>query len=147
MIMWWKKEVDTAPELVGTRLTKLIVVKGFSHEKTLVIWFCTYKDEVWPPSSHCRHHSVIFLTVNCDTRINLRNECTRVMSILLLTHPHILEYFFCHFDTRNFLNHFRVKSASSPIRTSTDQKKGESASDVLFRSPNNSSFSTFLSRR
>ena len=77
------------------------------------------------PSSHCGRWTLILCTVTLDPWMHWCVARTKVMSSLLLTYLHVLEYVFRHFVTRQLAILFRVDVASNPSRPSTEATKGE----------------------
>ena len=75
------------------------------------------------PSSHCRHWTLILCAGTLDPRMYRSVARTKLMTILLLTFPHVLEEGCLHFVARRLDILFGVDFASTPIIPSTEATK------------------------
>ena len=77
------------------------------------------------PSSHCGRCTMIRCAGNRNPSMQQWVARTKVITILLLTYPHVLEYDCFHLVARRLANLFRVAVASTPSSPSTEATKGE----------------------
>ena len=77
------------------------------------------------PSSHCGHCTLILCSDTLDPRIQRCMAHTKMMAIILLMFPKVLEYGCCHIVVRLLANLLRVAPAYTPSIPSTEATKGE----------------------
>ena len=68
---------------------------------------------------------LILCTGNLDLKMHWCVALTKVMEILLLTYPHVLEYGCCHFFARHLAILFRVSAASTSSKTLAEGKSAK----------------------
>ena len=77
------------------------------------------------PSSHCGRCTLIRCAVTRDPRMQQWLARNKVIAILLLAYPHVLEHDCFHLVARRLPNLLRFSLASNPSSPSTEATKGE----------------------
>ena len=81
------------------------------------------KGEVRPCLPICKRRVLIKADRKFEPKIYRRTSCNRLMEILPLTNSNVLEYGWHHLDVRRILRRFRMTSAPSPSRPSSEHMK------------------------
>ena len=95
-------------------------------------------------SSHCGIWEMLIIADTYNPHIYRLVAFKKVIFILLLTYPHIWEYFCCHFPAWWIAIHFNVASLYVTRKPSMEHKRDRISSDVGGKLSDNSSYFTFL---
>ena len=91
----------------------------------VISWSAYLKMLSLEPSHHCRRRPLILCAGTLYPHMNWCVDSTKVMTVLLLTYPHVLEKGCSQFFARRLAILFRVVVASTPSIPSTEATKGE----------------------
>ena len=83
------------------------------------------------PSYYCGRRTLILCAGTLDPWMHRWVELTKVMTILLLIYPQVLEYGCCHFFARRLAILLKLAAASTPSSPSTEVKKNRKMSTLL----------------